>query len=726
MSGAIMALAVVWYEPIRIARVGVGEHVPISAVRESREEPGSAMLLEIRQLATGAADFTLLSDAEVESAADDLFAGLYWHAGEPQHVSIPFDSGIFPIQDSTWGLRFCSLIVPNLLGRAYEVTNDAKYLRAAVQYIIDWADFEQTLWLPIDAVFNDHAVASRAIVVSDIWRIYRNSSVYDDQSAGQLLSYTAKLGAMLRDPALYEFRSNHGLMQNLALLHLAIAFPKTDDAAINAETGALRLRQQLEYYLNAEGVIQEHSPGYHHQFVETIAASWRYLALLNISVPPDLAQRHQRALEYLDALLRPDRTLPPIGDTPTTPRRPVSVVELDNALQASKPMSHREGGLPGPGRLFLAPAAGYAILWDGLEQWPKTHLLSQTVLVWANFISQAHKHDDELSLSIWWGGSQWVRGAGYWPYLPSRSAATAWRSSNAPHWRNDVAARERDARLEGFTVTEDSAFFDVVRKNKDGRRIRRQVATLSGDLWIVIDQFVGSPSDEAELIWRFAPEVQLDRLEDRIFAIRNPASGKAISLSVLGKDSVRVEADASGSAGWNSGAVDSGEIVRSAAVRLVSGEEAPVFASIFRAASEGNHADISEVPTLSWRNERSWTVTQGASVQVSRNGDRIELVDSNSGLEQENFISNRHKLNADENRTEATDAFLAMQDRYGVPFRLAPKRRNRLSAVIGLGAAAQFLVLIPLARRRQFSASALAWSGFAVWLMISGMLTQFI
>ena len=56
------------------------------------------------------------------------------------------------------------------------------------------------------------------------------------------------------------------------------------------------------------------------------------------------------------------------------------------------------------------------------------------MVLWANFVSHAHKHADETSMVVWAGGKSWWENVGYWPYgVEGRSEAESWSGSNAPH-----------------------------------------------------------------------------------------------------------------------------------------------------------------------------------------------------------------------------------------------------------------------------------------------------
>ena len=398
LVGPAVALLVTWLPPLGITRIGSGILPTVSQVENLRDVPSDDLLTEIRSIAVGASTFDELEATEAVRLASELLEGreLFVARGLSGPISVPFKADAKVLGTSTWSLRLCSLAVPSLLARAYAVSGDARFLDAAVTYILDWSRFEASLWLPKGYVFNDHATATRAVVVTEVWRLYRQSDLYQPDRALKLLQYVPTLMRLLRDDRLYEYRSNHGLMQSFSLLHLAIAFPLLADAESNAQFGVDRLLAQLEYFISAEGVILENSPGYHHLFLKGLSAAWRYMGLRDVPIPEEFVHRYQKAIAFDAAMLRPDDTLPPIGDTSDQPHAPVPLAAFDDRYIVSRPLiTHGRGGRP-PAALTLAPVTGYAITWQGLEQWPDTGWLSQTVLHWNDFPTRVHKHADEL------------------------------------------------------------------------------------------------------------------------------------------------------------------------------------------------------------------------------------------------------------------------------------------------------------------------------------------
>src|SRR5262249_2197560 len=172
------------------------------------------------------------------------------------------------------------LLVPQLFMDAYSTTADEKYFRAAEQLIVGWAGYERQAWVPRGFLWNDHAVAARIHVLSDFWSAYRARPDFIPATAASLLAFVERPGALLAQPQNFTVTTNHGVMENLALLEICIAFPAFPEVSSWRQTAVSRLRTQFSFYVTDEGVILEHSAGYHAFGFHLMMILSRYLELL--------------------------------------------------------------------------------------------------------------------------------------------------------------------------------------------------------------------------------------------------------------------------------------------------------------------------------------------------------------------------------------------------------------------------------------------------------------
>ena len=127
--------------------------------------------------------------------------------------------------------------------------------------IFAWDRYERTAWQPRGFLWNDHATAAAG---SACWgvlapipatsRLFVGGRAPRPRTGGPVRS-------LLADPGRFTFATNHGIMQNLALLEVGALFPTLPDRA-RYEQLASTARGQLSFLVDDEGVVRENSAGY--------------------------------------------------------------------------------------------------------------------------------------------------------------------------------------------------------------------------------------------------------------------------------------------------------------------------------------------------------------------------------------------------------------------------------------------------------------------------------
>lgn len=488
------------------------DRVTAIMLEESRRAPDDGRLREL-------ADFTsgyliarpVLELSNPVPAANQLLQGLVDVPGLPRiRISLPFSADDIDRDGDRWQLDFAGLTLVELLLRAYAQTKEDRYLLAARDMVVGWATYERTVWRPRGFLWNDHAVAARIPVLGRFWLAYRRHPAFDPAVAAIVLQFASRSAAFLARPDHFTVHSNHGVMQNLALWHYALAFPMLPGAMGYESIAYTRFGEQMGFYINDEGVILEHSAGYHRDGLELLGLAFRYLDLLRIPAPASWVQKYDRALSFYAEVRRPDGSLPMFGDTsdgadpvgPLTPR-----LRADG--HRDPPAPRADWPPPGPNALYRV--AGYSVWWHGLQGWPDPAGLSQTVVAWSYFLGHGHKHADELSVHIWAGGRSWLTGVGYWPYaVRGRSQVEAWSGSNAPHLVDESPRSFRSTRLLSHGWSEQVAALDLERRLVGGYVVRRQVTYAAPGVWVVTDRVVGAPSGVSRTQWAVPPDLALE------------------------------------------------------------------------------------------------------------------------------------------------------------------------------------------------------------------------
>lgn len=608
----LLALAVVWVPELshwHVARVRLSDEALAQALQDLRSPAGSE--LERYDLP----GFKGWSSAQVLQAARDVAKGeLTLIDGRTARIDpsfVPRDLDAAPLD-----LEVASLVVPNLHLRAYRMTGDARYLGLARTYILRWIDFERGRFLPRGMQWNDHAIAERVFVLTGFLSATRHFDQLTREEARTVLEVLVESGRRLRKPGFYTFRTNHGLMQNLALLHLGASLPHLPEARDMAQLGAERFARQLEYYISEEGVILEHSAGYQEFGLELLPLAIRELDLLGLDAAPALRERYARALDVYADLLRPDGSLPPWGDTKATDRAPPTA-DADAPFRPATEASQRS---------LFAPGAGLAVIWSPTQQ-----AKAQTLLTWSDFATGAHKQRDEMSLYLWADGQEVLVGPGYWPYASELWAdAVGWRGSNAPHFASESSTSKSTTRLLGHASSAQIEFFDLQRSIENGGAQRRQLLFVRPNLWIVLDSSDASASATV-VNWTFAASAEVTAASDpRHLVVRTAASGPAVEFRTLGCDGGTLALERGSVAPFAGWTALSGKIepARSLVRQCPAGSWA---ASVLTQVSEGAGAAVRPVTVAGWQDAENWQISAApGQVLAQRRGNVVSVRDASS------------------------------------------------------------------------------------------------
>jgi hypothetical protein len=618
-------------------------HVPTpslsqAVIDQARYSPADSVFEQLARFNYGL-DIDRGSEGALIDAAEDVLEGIVrlpWL--EPQHVVIPFSPD--DIDHPQLGLYLCSLGPANTLIRAYAISQREEFLRLARDIIVAWARYERAAWLPRGLLWNDHTIANRVLVLARFWHIYRQHDLFEPSVAKVILEFAARSGHMLAKPTHYTFATNHGIMQNLALWHARLGFPTLPSTATYANLALDRMRQQMEYYINSEGVVLEHSAGYHEWGLALLAMTFDYLKLLGQDIPDQWLRKYAMAEDFYHQILRPDSTLPRFGDTRSRAEPLVPLAALRDSKRA------REVGLPstdrirGPRSHSLYAVAGYSIWWDGLDGWPAARDLRQTVVLWSQLRGHGHKHADELSVLVWAGGRTWWTNVGYWGYgVPGRAAAVSWSGSNAPHLIGEPADSRRTTTLLGHGWSEQLAAIDLRRDTESAHRFRRQVVYVRPDKWVILDHVAGSKGARARTVWTTWYDTELSSASaGTSFVLTDPDRSSHMRVTLVGSQGTRVrslEGSLDPFAGW----VAESFAGRPAPALVVEQPAEDSWAATICSLEEGaavrsTHADREVV---SWTRANRWEIHIAASddeLLLSRAGNLLRLSSDGKVLEE--------------------------------------------------------------------------------------------
>jgi hypothetical protein len=522
--GVLAALALIWLPEVSLYWVGPTQ-VPMQSVLRARSTPALDRLAEIGEQPL----VVLINPADMKDPkrlrelGEGVLKGHVKFAGAHMAtLPFPFRASHLDAGSPGYALQTASLGTVRVLLGAYVATRDPRFLDAALQETLAFDQVDAWRLIPRGLLWNDHALAGRVPTLALLWSLVRQKTDLDPAAARAVLQLVDRTGARLAKRELYNSRTNHGIMQDIALVQLSVAFPTLPRADHFRTIGCTRLVNHMPYYISPEGPVLEHSAGYHEFGRELLTKAIRVFELSGCVVPPEWPALLARVTEYSHLLQRPDRTLPVYGNTD---HAPLSIEEGVDSTMPPAPASR------------LYDVAGLSVLWRGTEAWPQTQDLSQTVVTWSNFPTRAHKHADDMAVVIWAQGRTWLTNSGYWPYSAEGfEQANGWRGSNAPHFQGESPRVPRETVLLGSGASPSVSVIDLERRLPGGASVRRQVIEVSGKTWIMLDSAAGVQRQPLESIWTTMPETEVRAVGEHQFLLRNtgpPATARMFFAGAL-------------------------------------------------------------------------------------------------------------------------------------------------------------------------------------------------
>jgi Heparinase II/III N-terminus/Heparinase II/III-like protein len=420
-----------------------------------------------------------------------------------------------------------------LLLDAWRQTGQQSLLELALLRLTQFNSYESQRHHDRGFLWNDHAVASRASVLIKAWQAMQRHPELQADHRPTLMQLVASTGQLLAKPGLFTVRTNHGVMQNIALLQLTAAFPALPQAGAWRAEADKRLALQLTFYVSEEGVVLEHSPGYHLMGTQLLAWARWVREANGLPSLPMLDSAGAAATKVLAALQRPDGSLPAIGNTDGHLRHQTS----ETAPSAAKDQ--------------LWPIAGWGI-WQQATSAGTAN--AQLMFTWAYHPGHGHKHADEGAFVWWQTGQTWVTGVGYWPYGDARARNSyGWHGSNAPHGLREDGRSARQARLVGHATDAGIKVADIERQRSDGAVVRRTLIQLEDHVVLALDS-AQKLSDGMRTAWTFGPNATLQAGADtRQWTVRIPGQSEHLQIALWAPVALQTQelrASAESSMGW--------------------------------------------------------------------------------------------------------------------------------------------------------------------------------
>lgn len=370
-----------------------------------------------------------------------------------------------PLKNRSWQWRLNWLPFLSYLMAHHQSTAEDAVLDMGRSAITSWLGsyLKTDTSYPFEFIWHDHATALRAeqlVLFVYYCRTHAPAwAVHQAEFLDYLVHALEVHGKWLADDGFYSEHTNHGLEQARVLLLLGTVFEGAQ-AREWQKTALRRLSNELSFAFTDEGVHVENSPAYHiFVFKVFIGILKDYPAEVLGDLGACFEVFSTKALGFITHILRPDGTLPPIGDTEQLPTSD-SYRQMFGHTQAYQHFLYaqsqgKQGQRPDAvNRVY--PNSGYAVFRD---QWPAAshydkafHLITKV-----GSSSRYHHQGDEGHISLYAGGEDWLIDSGLYNYInddPVRKYMRGRAGHNVPLISDAAYAKKFEHRLGAWKVTQ--------------------------------------------------------------------------------------------------------------------------------------------------------------------------------------------------------------------------------------------------------------------------------
>lgn len=371
-------------------------------------------------------------------------------------LEIPFDWSLNPFNDRTWRWNLLQLnMLPLLVGYDQAFASE-RGLDLAITLVRSWRErFLATLDDP--EAWHDHCTAMRGshllVLLAEV------KTHLDDKANASLAEFHEELLALLQVHAerlscddFYSEGTNHGFDQALTLGEIAEVLPPGPAQDQFRQLARQRIAAELNGAFAADGGHVENSPAYLNYGLKQALSA---IDVLHAEDPDDrdqvehqLLARVERSILALAHMVRPDGTLPIIGDTQAAPLNNFLLPHADRFQHYEAflyAITQGRRGTPATATTLVLPDSGYAVFRDAWRT-RKDFVNAVHCVMTCGFLSTYHRHDDDLSFVLMAAGVDWLVDGGLYNYQQGdrqRLHARSARAHNLSMPFGEQATRDR-------------------------------------------------------------------------------------------------------------------------------------------------------------------------------------------------------------------------------------------------------------------------------------------
>lgn len=383
---------------------------------------------------------------------------------------------------------------------AYDATKEEKYLNRLEELIISWYECNYTDDRPSEMSWHDHATALRLGSLIYIWEYIRTSDYrMSDTSLMIIINMVETHCDILSTEKFYMRHNNHGFDQSLFLYLASVNFPTLKNADKWHAIGLERLLDEIGIAFTSEGMHIENSPSYLIGMLQRVDLVSKMLHHYEHKEDLGLDALVNDSLRCLAYLIHPDGSLPMLGDTDHSTR----VYTMNHLKQYGNfqlfqyVQTKAKKGLIGehiPDAVFAE--SGYAVFRDGWHTEDTFDSMIHLVFK-CGFLSNFHRHDDDLNFILMGMGEYWFVDGGIYNYAeqdPYRLYLRSDKAHNIPVLADVKASRrlmkekEQQASIIDHCLSHDISWVKAQSFMYPGFRMTRKIEYIRPERFIITDK----------------------------------------------------------------------------------------------------------------------------------------------------------------------------------------------------------------------------------------------
>ncbi len=383
---------------------------------------------------------------------------------------------------------------------AYDATKEEKYLKRLEELIVNWYECNYTDDHPSEMSWHDHATALRLGSLIYIWEYVRTSDYrMSDTSLMILLNIVETHCDILSTEKFYMRHNNHGFDQSLFLYLASVNFPTLKNADKWHAIALERLLDEIDIAFTSEGMHIENSPSYLIGMLQRVDLVSKMLHHYEPKEHLGLDALVNDSLRCLAYLIHPDGSLPMLGDTDHSTRVYTMnhLKQYDNFQLFQYMQTKAKKGLIGehiPDAVFAE--SGYAVFRDGWHTEDTFDSMIHLVFK-CGFLSNFHRHDDDLNFILMGMGEYWFVDGGIYNYAeqdPYRLYLRSDKAHNIPVLAGVKASRrltkekKQQARIIDHSLSHDISWVKAQSYMYPGFRMTRKIEYIRPDRFIITDK----------------------------------------------------------------------------------------------------------------------------------------------------------------------------------------------------------------------------------------------